>query len=436
MRKLPATIIKNTCLLLAAATCFGCTSDFDGNDPKDNAIRLQVQAVNATRAALKDTHNDFSVWANKGDYSQSVFQNYLVKYCTGSTGSTYGDSAGTKDGLSQWCYEGVKTGQILKYWDYSMGNHYFYACAPYSENNILTVAADNKGTYQFASLEAFYQNPIVAQDDAKVLNEKDALYTPLTTVSKTSYGKDVALQFKHLNALVRLAFYTAIPNTVYTVELMDLVPEAISWSNGSANATIPQQKGIVLTPATQAQATAPAQTAKSGLPKYHSATTGLTVTTDGVITLGSPTDGNDNLNFCLFPGTDQTVPVASKRVATSYYALPFTDNTATGFTLHVSFKLKTKGSNVEIKVYDARVWIPADKCKWEAGKCYTYVFKITDGASGTMNPTMEPDPNNPDEPYVDPLDPRVPENPALTPIIFDEVTVTPFVEESPISLTM
>lgn len=434
MRKISPTIIKDTCLLLAAATCFGCTSDFDGNDPKDNAIRLQVQAVNSTRADLKNTHSDFSVWANKGDYTKSVFQNYLVKYCTGSTGSTYGDSAGTKDGLSQWCYEGVKTGQILKYWDYSMGNHYFYACAPYSENNILTVAADNKGTYQFASLEAFYQNPIVAQDDAKVLNEKDALYTPLTTVSKTSYGKDVALQFKHLNAQVRLAFYTAIPNTVYTVELMDLVPEAISWSNGSANATIPQQKGIVLTPATQAQATAPAQTAKASLPKYHKSTKNLKVTTDGVITLGTASDNNDNLNFSLFPGTDQTVPVASKHVSTSYYALPFTDNTATGFTLHLSFKLKTKGSNVEIKVYDARVWIPADKCKWEAGKCYTYVFKITEGANGTIDPAKEPDPNKPDEPYVDPGDPRVPEDPSLTPIIFDEVVVTDFDPQADINL--
>ena len=419
---------------MMAAVSSACTSDIDSNNPMDNAIRLQMQTANITRAALHTTHTEFSVWGNKGDNTQSVFTNYQVKYCTSPTGSTYGTSGDLTDGLSQWCYEGVKTGQILKYWDYSKDNHYFYACAPYSESNDLTVASDNKGTYQFASLEAFYQSPVVSQDDALILAEKEALYTPLTTVSKVDYGKDVALQFKHLNAQVRLAFYTAIPNTAYTVELMDLVPEAISWSNGSANATIPQQKGIVLTPATQAQATAPAQTAKASLPKYHKSTKNLKVATDGVITPGTLANVRENLTFGLFSGSSQQVTDSPKTVSTTYYALPFTDNTETGFTLHVSFKLKTKHSNVEIKVYDARVWIPADKCTWEAGKCYTYIFKITDGANGTVDPATKPDPANNDEPYVDPTDPRVPEDPALSPIIFDAVTVQPFVEVTTINI--
>ena len=102
----------------------------------------------------------------------------------------------------------------------------------------------------------------------------------------------------------------------------------------------------------------------------------------------------------------------------------------TGYTLHVSYKLIPEDGAAETQVYDARVWIPADKCQWQAGKCYTYIFKITANSNGTSDP-KKPDPAKETEYWVDPEDPRVPEDPDLQPIVFDGVEVEDYVGETP-----
>ena len=85
----------------------------------------------------------------------------------------------------------------------------------------------------------------------------------------------------------------------------------------------------------------------------------------------------------------------------------------TGFTFHVSYELTAEDSGEIITVTDATVHVPADYCKWEMNKHYTYIFKITTGSNGSTDSSVEPKPN----------DPGVPTTPALYPIVFDNCTV-------------
>ena len=93
--------------------------------------------------------------------------------------------------------------------------------------------------------------------------------------------------------------------------------------------------------------------------------------------------------------------------ATTYYGIP--RDGSCGLTFRVSFQLTSTTGEV-IKVFNAGVHVDAASCVWEAGKNYTYVFKITKKATGTTGPTT---------PTVDPN----PGEQALYPIVFDGITV-------------
>ncbi|MDY4881188.1 MAG: hypothetical protein SO127_02130, partial [Muribaculaceae bacterium] len=62
---------------------------------------------------------------------------------------------------------------------------------------------------------------------------------------------------------------------------------------------------------------------------------------------------------------------------------------------------------------NARVHVPGTHCAWEAGKQYTYVFRITKDATGT---TGDPGDINPGDPN--------PGEKALHPIVFDGIKVS------------
>lgn len=98
----------------------------------------------------------------------------------------------------------------------------------------------------------------------------------------------------------------------------------------------------------------------------------------------------------------------------------------TGYTLHVSYRLIPEDGSASTTIYDARVYVAPEYCKWEAGKAYTYIFKITKNTNGTTDPALV-DPANTSVTYVDPSDPRVPEDPALKPIVFDGIYVTDYI---------
>lgn len=324
----------------------------------------------------------------------------------------------------------------------------------------------------------------------EVLNANEGLYA-VQSIAKANYGKDVPLTFKHINAKIKIAFYEAVNG--YKVALLDLVPETeaghiynndiplASALTGERN-LIPASgayEGVALSPATREQAESKASestivTSAHPLPSYYTQAKTIAtdvkqdagITADASISLADGasdyTYANDNLRFqkaasntsavmnggTSYDAISEAGGLGASVLNTKYYTLPnysgsgyLTQNYSanyttqkvaqnTGYTLHVSYILLPEDGSDPDKIYDARVWIAPEYCRWEAGKQYTYVFKITEFTNGTTLPYTTSDKMFQDgddhDPYVDPDDPRVPCDMALVPIIFDNVFVSDY----------
>ena len=451
--------MKKVLFLTAVAVAMtACSNDVDlgskdaNKQNADNAIGFQVLNKNMSRAtsALEEKgHYNFGVWAYKSeDQTNNIMANYLVGYFgndanpvgyshTGTNNTTWGaGSSNLTDHYSFWGYEGLgnteynwltNTGsqkyylsvdngdykydnyksnevvQYLRYFDKSSANTEFFAYAPYIYGALTPTftIADKKLSFPNGSIKDGY-------NDASLFEYLCAY----TNVAKADYENDVALNFEHLNARVRIVFYEDIQG--YDVKLINLHTNA----------------GIIAVPAT-----------KDASDNYSYATGKLAKTAKAVVTLGStisfavPTGNvfyaqpsgaaiNENIKNAALAFD---IPTASKlsenraiAVGTgeiseyyspdTYYAIPNTG--ACGLTFRVSFQL-TSTTEETITVYNAGVYVPDTNCKWEAGKNYTYVFKITKNTNGTTdsgenNPTVNPNPGSK----------------ALFPIVFDGITVT------------
>lgn len=455
---------------IGAMVFASCTSDDlvqnTGITKNQGQIGFNMKVGNTTRATskLNLSHYEFGVFAMKGakelGTNSTVMNNYLVAWTDGSNGlykdlksgaTTWGDAASAADGQSQWFYEGLSSSsntsyttpantQILKYWDKSNDKHYFYAYTPYSTG--VSYTKDDE-SLTFTSLSSFYTDPetngtnkyqptnavtsaanaLTATYNQEMVNYNEGLYD-YAEIAKADYERDVPFTFKHINAQIKLKFYEDIAG--YNVKLTDMVP------TGTTGLTA--QNGIVLTPATKAQATASQQAAATDLPKYlengkvvvkslSAGTSPIAVSGTGVNSLLYFQEYND-ANLDNSSSTAKVCPT-TLYVLPNYAGSAYIDGDVskeTGYTLHVSYKLIPEDGAAETQVYDARVWIPASACQWQAGKCYTYIFKITAQSNGTTDPAKD-DPANTSSPWVDPTDPRVPEDPDLQPIVFDGVEV-------------
>ncbi len=384
----------------------------------------------------------------------------------------HGDPLGPS--VSQPMTKSTQPRQISKFWELDGGQYYFHAYTPYMPMGIanlpgsITLGNDEQGEYMhFNGLRAFYTDPVVqtgieagaqtpsgydatqslAGHNAEIINANEALYAA-NAVDPLSYVSNVSLIFKHVNAKVRIAFWENIPG--YTVTMMDLVPEDVHITYGQG---VPSYPGVAFTPTRREMTEWPHPAVNYGPSTYYSQAQvrvkGIApISEDSRTNFRSIEVGNaevdqpvyDNLRF-LTP-TD-TLGEKREKAAfspTVYYPLPNYESTLpqpgyvtdlrdtlqvasrTGYTLHASYCLHPEDGSADIRVYDARVFIPAEKCQWEAGKQYTYLFRITTGSNGTTDPD-KPDPTDPDNPWVDPDDPRIPDTPALSPIVFDGICV-------------
>lgn len=347
-------------------------------------------------------------------------------------------------------------------------------------------------TLKFQNLSSFYTNPVTGAQittaanpfagtgcydlNTELINANEALYA-YKNVEKNDYFVDVPLIFKHVNSQVRVKFYEVVEG--YKVELIDFItPEAVA-----KNPKLTAYEGVAFTPALKSQtawvkdatkdltdsARYYKQAEKSTLPTYFKsgdvtvtgmkATPSISVVEDAS---SATNEVNDNLRFVV--ANDKTANVGTTTTSksvncigetngtatllpTALYTLPNYDGTNyltggvaenTGYTLHVSYKLIPQDGSKEIIVYDARVYVAPEFCQWQPGKVYTYIFKITNMTNGTTDPskidpaTVTPAGGTPgpgdDEPFVDPDDPRVPDDPALKPIVFDGIEVEDYVD--------
>ena len=446
-------------LTVVAVAMSACSNDVDlglkdaNKQSADNAIGFQVLNKNMSRAKLEDAkHYNFGVWAYKNtDQINNIMANYLVGYFGTNKGylydsdkqTTYGGTTDNyTDALSLWSYEGLGTSQYvnttnnnyyrsdatdkfylsnldyqyLRYWDKTSANTEFCAYAPYiksaSDPVTFTKTDGNGGTMTFpgGSIAAGY-------DDAS----KFEYLCAYANVIKDNYGKDVQLKFEHMNSKIRILFYEDVAG--YDVRMLDL--------KGSAGV------GVLAVP-TKLESESTSYTYSEDLAKTAGATVKFTNTPS--ITFNLPTtttsyklngsneiDGSSINNKALvFKAPTATALQATKELAKSdaeswsetvYYGIPH--NTSCGLTFRVSFELKSTSGEI-INVYDAGVHVDAANCVWEAGKSYTYIFKITKNTNGTTDSSK-------DDPKVDPK----PGDKALFPIVFDGITIndwTPDVE--------
>ena len=422
-----------TCAVSALALA-SCSSDSLVSDSPANTqapIAFNVGQKNITRGdATTPTgdplqskgYYDFGVWAYKVKkdasdklVSQQVMDNYLVGYADKTNGYY-------KDGvtLDSWFYEGLgkkdytgstakNDNQILRYWDLSYTNTNFYAYAPY--NSAVTFSE----TYTKITVPASVN---------KAGTEHDVIYAG-QKMDNASLAK-VPLQFKHLGAKVNIKFYEDIPG--YKVELLE-----VTSGGNDIQATPAKLEGATYSVAkyfTESDATITYN--DDMVPTASVAAT--TATGEG--------DSNINLVFKLPDGSKEVPGVVASGVVqnylespTTYYAVAQPKTSTTGFTFHVSFKLTAEDNNEVIIVRDARVFVPASVtvtdsssdpapttttyiAAWQPNTKYTYTFKITKDTNGTTK-EITPDVN----------DPKVPDTPALYPIIFDDITIVDYENE-------
>ena len=162
--------------------------------------------------------------------------------------------------------------------------------------------------------------------------------------------------------------------------------------------------------------------------------TGVTITFDETTLDATPSDWKttaiNQSDKCLTFAAPTANPIGTtsgtaSESPTTYYAIPKNefafaagtdaDLKDVGFTFHVTYKL-ISDTDEKITVNDATVFVPADKCKWECNKAYTYIFKITKNSNGSTDPSK---PINPDNPTPD-------TDKALYPIVFDGCTVADY----------
>lgn len=466
-------------LTLAMGTLMaGCANDevIDksqlGNADIDGRIAFLQKIGNMTRAseqAQNAGHYEFGVYGVLGDVADlgagnTIMSNYLVAYGKNDLYKTiYADNASTAgenasgdktdvaNGLSTWFYEGIGKGtpadgytnahtsyntpdkdQILKYWVKDKAHH-FFAYMPYAASANAAYTADQ---LKLQNLHSFYTDPVVqgsakVQPTGAVTTAADALAATqyndemknyneaLYAYKQGTYNTDVPLEFKHINSKIQIAFYEEVKG--YSVQIIDVRPA------GTVTLASSEYAGIAFSTATKAQASTSMHiTQPTDLPSYNSMATATvsSMSTTPALAMSGGDACKENLRFQIPTGTIGTTNPTATPSPTIYYAMPQTP-TETGLTLHVSYKLHPGDGASDITVYDARCYVAPEYLQWEAGKAYKYIFKITDKSNGVTNPN-EKDPATPGEPWVDPEDPRVPDDPALQPIVFDGVKVTDY----------
>lgn len=429
-------LIAASALLLASCSSDAIVEETGGFNGKQDApisfITSQKNITRATTPLQNAGHYNFGVFAYKStDAVNNIMDNYLVGYngtnvgyyMTTANQTTLGDASGEYNGKSMWQYEMLgsaeydytgpdgyytkdqkkymsnNANQYLKYWDKSAASTTFYAYAPYINGATKTASFDNSAK----KLSIPNGTIVAAMVDGDATPEACEYMYATTTVNSTDYGKDVELRFKRVMAKINIKFWEDLQG--YSVKILDLTPTY----GVSAAPSKPASAGST----DYSQNVQGSYFQSSGFDIVFPATGDPSITwnssavsTSAALNFKSPTDPQIG-----------TTRLEASESESSYYAIPKSDET--GFTFHVSYEL-TSDTGERIVVQNASVFVPGDKCKWEANTHYTYNFKITTGSNGT---TGNPGTINPNDPKVDTEE-------ALYPIVFDNCTVEDWIEKT------
>lgn len=458
---------------------FGLYSYFENlnadNTVKDNEEFMDNYLVGYSDGNTKGYDNTGSTtWAKTAgtvyDHKSPWFYDVLGKdqYSYTGTQGLY-TAANNPDKMS------ANAEQMLHYWEKSYGQTSFYFYSPYCNNSGTDKVKFEYATKTFTlggnAVQDSYDNGL-NEDYAGKTSSTSEFYFGKKTISRNEYNKDVVnLEMSRLGARVLIAFYSDIPG--YKVQILDLNGGGGTMKTGydgyKAQGIQANPVGCVI------DESGKVTSVNDSKASYNINADGGKIDISGenlVFTLsGTPGTTQDNLMFRI-PGdaTVTNVPGLTPANLTSetvndkdyqfipqkatestqqkysysptiYYPVPqstnFVANNTAGFMFHVTFRIVNVNSGEYITVHNARVYVPPYYVKqngtenekvnltmWQPNTQYTYIFKITDEASGTTDPEK---PIDPDDPTPDnPDKPGNPDDPALHPIVLDNVEVTDF----------
>lgn len=412
----------------------GITSDNSPTEVTEGAIEFGFEMPNATRAdiygqaAAELLGNNFYVMGTKADMTlvaplapipanspttTLVFDNYLVHYGANTAGQTESNTA-------NWEYVGVvpetaptanyvklghyqtgsgKSGQTIKYWDYSSTQYDFFAFST-GPNSAVTTSS---GEGEIGVTEMQYGSALSSGQTAYTLTIKsvndlaETYITDITKVAHTDFGKEVQLQFKNLGSKVRVALYETVPGysilassvKFYTVDNDVVKPGESGYSApGDPAALISTNTNSFASAGTVAVYFPNVGTTNIGNGNYNKAA--ATVTPDGGAlnkTFGTLAN-KATAEYAETPGSSylgRTLPTATFAgdFNKAYYQTVFPVSTGYPLTLRVDYTLiATDGSNETIKVYGAKAVVPSTYTVWQPNYAYTYIFKISDNTNG------------------------------------------------------
>ena len=400
-------------------------------ETKANAIGFEVLNRNGIitkagegRANLHESgHYNFGVFAYKNNNSggQEIMKNYLVGYnganVTGLCVGYFMDNVQTTLNASKWAYEKLGSAdytyegtdgyykksdtfymsnvanQYLKYWDMSSQSVEFYAYAPYI-NGTATATIDY--------LSKTITIPDEGIEDGYDDESRHEYMFAYNIVNNSQYGSQVQLNFKRISARLNIKFYEDVKG--YKVDILNLM------ENDNSGVAAAPAKAVVGSDNTTTYEYGTLYHKGGAKINFSNTNPLLTVTGNSDETFNR--DAQDHIKFAIPTETLTEEKTDAKASATDYYVIPANDdNTKTGLTFHVTYKLTSEDTGETIIVRNATVHVKYDYCKWQPNYVYTYIFRITKSSTGSTGSTV-----------IDPSDPSVGEQ-ALYPIIFDDCTV-------------
>lgn len=426
---------KNYFIFAAAIALASCSVDeYMGENPeftqttKENIIGFGGGTGSMSRATqntgnpevMLDKH--FKVYGCKststsGTY-QTVFNNYWVWYDENTASSTsnsnkweyVGNSGKDITGNNNTTVGSLQTNQYIKYWDYSAEHYHFVAGTPQNQvdftvdestKNVTGATIKNLAGHinPNATGTPMSQNPVYIS--APIQINKD-------NVSSPKYGEAVKLTFTRLQTKVRVGIYETIPG--YSIEKIEFYNYNVSsTSSDKFSKDETNNSNVILTSATPnyfngganvkatvgytwTGANAPSYTVtyahgdnstgyESSNNWYGGKFSGVKATSSNPTTKPS---GSSSIKEALY-GTDNDMDDHGY-----FTVLSTTETTPSALVIKCDFTLKSEDTEERINVYGATAAIPAEYCKWDYNKMYTYIFKISQETNGNTG-----DPTNP-----------------------------------------
>ena len=434
--------MKKKYLFMATAAIMmaGCASDdLVGDENISNGetpIAFKMQNSAATRdgdtpanaADAGKLGNMFIVWGEKNESTDGtaasgankVFQNYIVKYTSGTANTT---SSNTEN----WEYVGVDhskydtnvistigsgTAQTIKYWDMKATGYTFTAVSADEENIekgcvkiTKTIAAPSGSSsvydkgYTIELKKVTENNTEYVADASKIyiadrinLTSSNDIPNTINKMTENKYGGQVKFTFRNFQSKIRFGIYETVPG--YKVVITGIkYPDATSENTTIEHPTKPTQQGETAdktfgiggdfvvaganTKYTVTYESTGANTNRAKVKVDDSSSKEKSINTAGTNWLSTHFTSTSDKSFIGEDASHATLDKGSS-ATDSYTAILPNPSNSTNLKLQISYDLYSDDTYEKIETGYHTVEVPASYCQWKSNYAYTYLFKISD----------------------------------------------------------